>query len=168
MHVELMFLITPVKSVLLLTQYTREAPTLHSCKVLLLDDTQQSYYTGGCQQQVLCEGHALSQQGRVWADGGGRGRGGGSGGRAITIAHWARTRKGQCVCGEGGGAGAEEDPRPASHWLGPLYPAENRWKVHRQKQIYWEWTGREMRRVVRSTTTEEGKKDVTDRKWKLE
>lgn len=37
MHVELMFLITPVKSIwvwtdLLLTQYTRETPTLHCCK----------------------------------------------------------------------------------------------------------------------------------------
>lgn len=32
----------------------------------------------------------------------------------MTIAQCARTREGQSVCREDGGAGAEEDPRPES------------------------------------------------------
>lgn len=132
-----MVLITPVKllwvlTVLLLTQYTREAPTL-SLYCSVIDDTQQSYYTGGCQQQVLCEGHTLSQQGRIWVVGGGNGWSSGSRGRAMTTAHWARTSKGQSVCEQGGRAGAEEDPRPWSHWLGPLYPAEKQMEVAQRK-----------------------------------
>lgn len=89
----------------------------HSCcSFVLLDSTQQSNYTRGRQQQqVLIEGHALSQQGRVRADGGGEGRGAGSG---------AGAREGQSVGGEGGGAGAEEDTRPPSNGLDPLCPAE--------------------------------------------
>lgn len=109
--------------------------TCSHCRPLSIKDTQQSYYTGGCQQQVLSEGHALSQQGRVWVGEGGDGWGGRSAARAVTTAHRTRTRKGQWVCREDGGAGAEEDPWPASPWLGLVYPAEKkkRWRDAQRK-----------------------------------
>lgn len=87
--------------------------------------TQQSYYTGGCLQQAFTEGHAHPQRrGCVWLDRTERGRGVDSGGRGMPTAHWPWGGKGHWVCGEGRGAGAQEDPRPASDWLGPFCPVE--------------------------------------------
>lgn len=117
---------------------------------MLLDSTQQSYYTRGRQQeQVLSEGHALSQQGWVRVDGCGEGRGAGSGAGAVTTA--PRAGEGQGVGGEGGGAGAEEDTRPPSNRVGPLYPAELQMeRAHRDRTERWggendsgRWGGRE-------------------------
>lgn len=57
-------------------------------------------------------------------EGRGAGSGSGSGAGAVTTAPRAAAREGQSVGGQGRGAGAEEDTRPPSNALGPLYPAE--------------------------------------------
>ncbi|TNN80029.1 hypothetical protein EYF80_009678 [Liparis tanakae] len=53
-------------TVLLLTQCTGEVPTLPCRTVLLLDDTQQSYYTGGCRQQVLVKTSVGTDTEKFW------------------------------------------------------------------------------------------------------
>ena len=52
----------------------------------------------------------------------------------MPTAHWPRARKGQGVCGEGRGAGTQEDPRPASDWLGIFCPAEIRRRGEERRQ----------------------------------